>query len=302
MRSPNFFAAAALDRVSHLRADPAWMRGALEAESSLFFPVWRSRNLVVEGEVPHAVALPRAEAQNLLEEAGEIVLLGVANGIAHFAVDLSPIEQPEQLPALAGRGAFADLRNIGALIGRDEGAALAYARGMVHWHQTHRFCGACGTPTETREGGHLRVCSSPGCGASHFPRTDPAVIMLVADGDRCVLGRKAEWAPGMYSTLAGFVEPGESLEDAVRREVREETGLEVADVNYHSSQPWPFPASLMLGFHCRAATDNIHLDTDELEDARWFTRAELKNGAGGMSRPRPISIARRLIDDWIAAG
>jgi NAD+ diphosphatase len=174
---------------------------------------------------------------------------------------------------------------------------------MTHWHATHKYCGSCGAPTESREGGHLRVCTDPDCARAHFPRTDPAVIMLVAKDDRCLLGRKAEWPPGRYSTLAGFVEPGESLEDAVRREVMEETGVVVSDVEYHSSQPWPFPASLMLGFFCRAETEVVQRNDKELEDARWFTREELRNGNGGMGiAPRPISIARRLIDDWLTEG
>ena len=189
------------------------------------------------------------------------------------------------------------------LIDRDEGGALAYARAMTHWHATHLYCGACGAPTESREGGHIRVCTNESCAKHHFPRTDPAVIMLVEKGDRCLLGRKSEWAQGRYSTLAGFVEPGESLEDAVRREVMEETGVVVSDVEYHSSQPWPFPASLMLGFFCKAETEAIHRNDKELEDARWFTREELNAGQGGLGiAPRPISIARRLIDDWLSQG
>ena len=303
MRSPNFFAAATLDRVSHLRADVDWVRERLEHPDSVFFPVWRTRNLVIEGEEPRAARFAGSEARALVEAASEIVLLGLFDGVAHFALDLSHVETPDALPGVAGRGAFIELRNVGPLIDRDEGGALAYARGMTHWHATHRFCGSCGAPTESREGGHIRVCTNPDCARHHFPRTDPAVIMLVAKGESCLLGRKAEWAAGRYSTLAGFVEPGESLEDAVRREVMEETGVVVSDVEYHSSQPWPFPASLMLGFFCRGETDLIQRNDKELEDARWFTREELLNGQGGLGiAPRPISIARRLIDDWLAEG
>jgi len=234
MRSPNFFAAAALDRVTHLRADSDWLSQRLADPRSVFLPVWRTRNLVIEGDTPRAVALTGEEAEALMQAPGEFVLLGITDeGIAHFAFDLSHVEAPDALPLLAGRGAFIELRNVGPLIDRDEGGALAYARGMTHWHATHRFCGTCGAPTEPREGGHLRVCTNADCARHHFPRTDPAVIMLVSRGERCLLGRKAEWAPGRYSTLAGFVEPGESLEDAVRREVMEETGVVVSDVEYH---------------------------------------------------------------------
>jgi NAD+ diphosphatase len=303
MRSPNFFAAASFDRVTHLRADLDWVAARLADPQTAFLPVWRGRNLVIEGEAPRAVRFARAEAAPLIEAGGELVLLGLFDGIAHFAVDLSHLDEPATLAPLSGGASFVELRNVGPLIDRDEGGALAYARAMTHWHATHRFCGSCGAPTESREGGHIRVCSNTGCARVHFPRTDPAVIMLVAKGDRCLLGRKAEWPAGRYSTLAGFVEPGESLEDAVRREVMEETGVVVSDVEYHSSQPWPFPASLMLGFFCRAETETVQRNDKELEDARWFTREELLNGNGGMGiAPRPISIARRLIDDWLAEG
>jgi NAD+ diphosphatase len=171
------------------------------------------------------------------------------------------------------------------------------------WHARHRFCGVCGAPTESVEAGHVRRCTSPACGASHFPRTDPAVIMLVHDGDRALLGRQKIWPPGMYSTLAGFVEPGESLEETVAREVFEESGIRVAEVRYHSSQPWPFPASLMIGFHAAAASREIRMDQSELEDCGWFSRAELRDfGRQGKALPRADSIARRLIEDWLAQG
>ena len=186
------------------------------------------------------------------------------------------------------------------MLPRDEGGLLAYAKGILHWHERHRFCGNCGLPTESREAGHLRVCTDRACGASHFPRTDPAVIMLISDGDRAVLGRKSEWPDGMYSALAGFVEPGESLEEAVAREVKEEVAIDVNNIRYHSSQPWPFPASLMLGFYADAVSGEIAFDPDELEDARWFSRAELKRGEAGLvRRARSDSIARRLINDWV---
>ena len=303
MRSPNFFASVALDRVTHLRADAEWLRAQLEHPETVFLPVWRTRNLVIEGEVPRAVRFTGEAAQPLVEAAAEVVLLGIFSGVPYFAVDLSQHEEPAALPGIAAEGTFVELRNVGPLIDRDEGGTLAYARAMTYWHATHRFCGSCGAATESREGGHIRVCTNADCGRTHFPRTDPAVIMLVEKGGRCLLGRKADWAPGRYSTLAGFVEPGESLEDAVRREVLEETGVVVSDVHYHSSQPWPFPASLMLGFFCKAETELINRNDKELEDARWFSRQELLEGQGGLGiAPRPISIARRLIDDWLNEG
>jgi len=172
---------------------------------------------------------------------------------------------------------------------------------VTHWHSRHRFCGVCGAPTVAQTAGHTRLCTNPDCATVHFPRTDPATIMLVTDGDRCLLGRQKVWIPGMYSTLAGFVEPGESLEQAVAREVREESGIEVDAVRYHSSQPWPFPASLMLGFHAVARSRDLVIDPEELEDGRWFTAREVRNFAAlGLSLPRPDSIARRLVESWLA--
>ncbi|HEY9549977.1 MAG TPA: NAD(+) diphosphatase, partial [Kiloniellaceae bacterium] len=208
-------------------------------------------------------------------------------------------------PLTAGRGSFQDLRAVGPIMRREEGALLAYARGLAHWHSRHGFCGLCGAPTASEKGGHQRRCTSADCNAVHFPRTDPAVIMLVHDGgERCLLGRQAFWTPGMHSTLAGFVEPGESLEEAVAREIWEEVGLKlpVEEVEYHSSQPWPFPSSIMLGFYARADYRQVELGPDELESARWYSRAELRNSPENetFKLPRRDSIARRLIEDWLA--
>jgi NAD+ diphosphatase len=172
---------------------------------------------------------------------------------------------------------------------------------MIHWHRRQRFCGVCGSETLSQSAGHVRACVSASCGATHFPRTDPATIMLVTDGDRCLLGRQPRWPQGMYSTLAGFVEPGESLEDAVIREVKEEAGIIATNVTYNSSQPWPFPSSLMVGFFAEAVTREITVDPDELEDAQWFTSGELRRFADqGKSLPRPDSIARRLVETWLS--
>jgi NAD+ diphosphatase len=174
---------------------------------------------------------------------------------------------------------------------------------MLNWHRRHGFCSVCGAATASREAGHVRRCTDPDCGAHCFPRTDPAVIMLVHDGgDRVVLGRKASMLPGQHSILAGFVEPGESLEDAVRREVFEEVGLELGEVIYHSSQPWPFPANIMLGFTARATTFDLNVDYNELEDgARWFTRDFLRSSPEDESfrLPRRDSISRRLVNEWL---
>ncbi|MGE0120851.1 MAG: NAD(+) diphosphatase [Dongiaceae bacterium] len=308
---PNFYAGAALDRLAQLRRDAAWIAERLADPTTRILPVWRAHNLVIPGSSPGTGSAPGAawlsvvRAQHLLREVREIAFLGFYERVAHFAIEISDLDDPAPVAGLAEAATFADLRAVGPLMDRDQGALLAYARGMMHWHARHRFCGVCGHPTESAEAGHVRRCTSAACGASHFPRTDPAVIMLVHDGgDRVVLGRQKVWPAGMHSVLAGFVEPGESLEDAVRREVAEEVGIAVTDVRYHSSQPWPFPASIMLGFTARAEATDLALAMDELETARWYTRAELLASpeTEAFRLPRRDSIARRLLEDWLAEG
>ncbi len=299
MRPHNFYAAPGFERAGLRRRDTGWIIERFADPASCFVPVWRNQSLVleIEGGEPRAVVLAAAAAAALFAEGvaaeerlgrGDAVFLGVIEERAHFALDLSPFEAPLDLvrsPALAASGVadgavrFTDLRQIGAVLDRSEGALLALARAMLYWHARHRFCGLCGSPTRSEEAGHMRRCAAPQCATMHFPRTDPAVIMLVTDGDRALLGRSRHFPTGMYSTLAGFLEPGESLEDAVAREVREESGIVVGPVFYHSSQPWPFPANIMLGFHAEAATTEITVDYGELADARWFERGWLKSHA-----------------------
>jgi NAD+ diphosphatase len=300
MKEPNFYSAGGLDRAGRFRRDEAWLAEKLADPSTRFIPVWRGENLVIarEGDTPRAALLARDRGAALSSEA---VLLGVNGEAAYFAIDLSALEAPLAAIGDGGGMAFTDLRRVGPLLPRQEGALLAYARGIAYWHSRHRFCGVCGAPTRNEDGGHVRRCTDPACDAQHFPRTDPAVIMLVHDGERCLLGRKEGWPAGMHSTLAGFVEPGESLEEAVAREVFEETGIGVDEIAYHSSQPWPFPASLMLGFHARARSTAINIDAAELEDASWFERSFLlaHRDDAQFRLPRRDSIARRLIEDWL---
>jgi len=302
MVSHNHYADEILDRAAHLRTDENWLTAQFEAGHTLVIPVWRSRNLVTNREQPQGVMLPMTRARDLIDASKATVLLGIRNDIAHFAVDISSLEEHD-VRDLNDGSEFVDLRSVGPIMSRSEASILAYAKGIMYWHARHGFCGSCGSPTEIREAGHLRKCTNPECGVPHFPRTDPAVIMLVAKDDRALLGRKAEWMEGMYSTLAGFVEPGESLEQAVAREVMEEAGVEITNIRYHSSQPWPFPSSLMLGFYADALNEDFHRNDDELEDLQWFTRQELADGGAGIAqRPRSDSIARRLIDEWILQG
>jgi NAD+ diphosphatase len=329
MRSPNYYTAPGFERAGLRRREPHWIRARVLDGASVFVPVWRTHNLVieVEGGEPRAAVLTVEAVGSVLggltdgdvEERfgrGEFVFLGLIDERAHFALDVSAHEEPLDMlrsPALAAAGIaegspaqagvrFADLRQLGGRLERHEGALLALARAMMTWHSRHRFCGLCGAPTRSEEAGHMRRCTDPACHTMHFPRTDPAVIMLVTDGDRALLGRNKNFVPGMYSTLAGFVEPGESLEDAVAREVREETAIEVGAVHYHSSQPWPFPANIMLGFYAEATSSAITVDYGELEDARWFERDWLLSHTDDDSfrLPRLDSIARRLMEDWLA--
>ncbi len=302
MNSQNHYADEVLDRVAQFRRDDAWVTAQYVAEQTMFIPVWRSRSLIEQGAEPRGVMMSIAETRALMETATTTVLLGVRNEVAYFAIDISPMEAQE-VNELRADGEFVDLRSVGAVLDRTEASILAYAKGIMHWHSRHLFCGVCGSPTESQDAGHLRKCLNQNCSAGHFPRTDPAVIMLVQKDDRALLGRKAEWMPGMYSTLAGFVEPGESLEQAVAREVMEESGVEITNIRYHSSQPWPFPSSLMLGFFADAVTEKLIPWDDELEDLQWFTRQDLADGGAGIAqRPRSDSIARRLIDEWIRQG
>ncbi len=308
-----------LDRAASFRRDDGWIAERLSRPETLIVPVWRNRNLI-RGEgtledpdagIPESVFLSGKGAEAVIAQAGFTVFLGLAGGTAYFAADLSDLDE-DASQAIAGRGRFEDLRRVGALMAGPEAAILAYARGLAYWHQRHMFCGVCGHPTESRDGGHVRFCANPEDPHAHFPRTDPAVIMLVSrddpdsGGPACLLGRQNRWPDGMYSTLAGFVEPGETLEEAVAREVREESGITVREVGYRASQPWPFPSSLMLGFRAVAETTDIQIDAKELEDAQWFTPAQVRGFGewatapdGEMRLPRKDSISRWLIEGWL---
>jgi NAD+ diphosphatase len=297
VRRPNAFSGPYLDRAAHLRKDAAFIARALRETSTVVVPVWRSRSLVRRGpagwsaayvEVAHAsiASLPQAE----------LVMLGQFDGRVYFAADV-PGDEP---PPVLDDARFEDLRMIGAQLPEQEAGVLAYARGLLYWRHRHRFCGVCGAPNVCASAGHVMKCSNADCATDHFPRIDPAIIVLVSDGERALLGRQASWPAGRYSTIAGFVEPGESLEDAVAREVLEETGVTVLESDYHSSQPWPFPASLMIGYMARASDEAQPRADEELEDVRWFTRAEIAAGEAGL--PPPQSVSFRLIEDWYDSG
>jgi NAD+ diphosphatase len=296
MQSRNILAGPYLDRAAHLRKDAQWFANALADGRSRALPVWNSRNLIVAGEAPRAALLDLSVIPEQRRNGNDLTLLGRFGDIDVFAYEIEALEPP----ALQSGTRFEDLRLVASLLPAEEAGLLGYARGMVAWRNRHRFCGTCGFPTLAAKGGHVLVCTNPACRHEQFPRIDPAIIVLVSDGERALLGRQAAWPVGRYSTIAGFVEPGESLEDAVVREVLEETGISVDQIEYHSSQPWPFPSSLMLGFTARALNTEIVRRDEELEDAQWFTRADLKSGRPLV--PPSVSISFRLIEHWFDAG
>lgn len=295
------FAGSTLDRCGNARRDPAWFTEA--HEKGRYLVVWESQALVTAEGPSEPRALSSGEAREHLTDETvrrSLVFLGVdGNDTPYFAFDVSHLS--EEPPRVVHDGEFADLRQVAQIVEGEDAARMAYARAMMRWHRQHRFCGACGTENEVRHSGHSMRC--PSCGSDQFPRTDPAVIMLVHDGEgRCLLGRQASWPPGVLSTLAGFVEPGESLEEAVAREVWEETRIEVREARYHSSQPWPFPNSIMLGFHARATFAEPKVDQIELEQAVWLEREQLleMQARREVRFPPPMSIARQLLEAWLA--
>ena len=310
------FGGSGLDRAAEVRGDAAALTRLAQAPASRTILLWRGKVLVL-GEA--ALTVPRLGLEHpvLAEAQGAPILLGREDGAAVFAHDISGwtpegldagalggfVDRSEQVhPALPDGARFVELRAVMTRLDARDAELAATAKALFGWHATHGFCARCGAPSDVTQAGWQRVC--PACKAPHFPRTDPVVIMLITRGNRCLLGRSPGWPEGMFSCLAGFVEPGEPLESAVRREVWEEAGVAVGAVRYLASQPWPFPASLMIGCQGEALTDAITIDPVEIEAARWVTREEILAAMAGESEgllpARKGAIAHFLLRNWLA--
>ncbi|MGE0621716.1 MAG: NAD(+) diphosphatase [Pseudomonadales bacterium] len=311
MSYPHIFSGNTLDRADALRRDETAVADAAAAAESRYLLLWNLNVLVIEDAEAPAVGWLTAADVRRLEIDTPPVLLGLDRGVPHFALDVSALGDPMHELNLGSPWQFADVRAAAARLPIAETGILAQARSQVDWHRRHGFCSVCGERTRQFKGGHVRRCDD--CGAEHFPRTDPVAIMLVVDGDRCLLGQSAGRLArtGLYSALAGFIDQGESIEEAVRREVLEEAGIRVGAVRYHSSQPWPFPSSLMIGCHAVAESLDIRIDTEEMTDVRFFpkdeVRAAMSRVLSGVSAsdpatlrlPGPIAIAHHLIRAWV---
>jgi NAD+ diphosphatase len=318
---PAFSGANGLDRDDPLRRDPQGLKHLRAQPDTRVLPIWRGRVLLSPeglGLLPpdHALFATLAGPEIYLGKLSDGVLGASEAAGAFFARDVSAYEPQESLPeggvsfdatelghpSLPDSHRFTELRGAMARLGPLEAELAATARAMFEWHRSHRFCAVCGAPSDLKDAGWQRRCAT--CGASHFPRTDPAVIMMITKGNRLLLGRSPGWPEGMYSTLAGFMEPGETVEKAVRREVAEETGVQVGAVRFIASQPWPFPSSLMLGCHGEALSEEITVDPTEIEDAMWITRERLLDVVAGrdavISPPRVGAIAGWMMRQWLA--
>jgi NAD+ diphosphatase len=298
------FVANILDRAAHLRGNDDKLLALEGSPTSRAYVVHRD-SLVVKNEGGGSRALLGIDEALKFGANPGTVFLGLRDGAAIFGMGMSG----QAAEKLVGRDdvAVTELRGMAmqGVVPPEQLSAIAMAKSMVNWHQRHGFCANCGARTAMKEGGWKREC--PSCKAEHFPRTDPVVIMLVTSGDKCLLGRAPRFAPGMYSCLAGFVEAAETIEDAVCREVFEEAGIRCTDVAYYMTQPWPYPSSLMIGCTARATNEDIVVDQTELDDARWFSRDEVKlmitrKHPDALAGPHPFAIAHHLLGRWVHGG
>lgn len=302
---PHIFAGNPLDRGDQVRRDEEWLKQRAKDPGSKFLPLADLNVLIANGQgtsAPESLGWLRTNEMDQLGIDGSPVFLGLSNDAAHFVIDISKNENAVKGLSDNGRWRFEDARRATESLSGADAGIVAQARAQVSWHSKNGFCAICGHETLVKRGGQVRQCTK--CETEHYPRTDPVVITVVTDGDRCLLGqsRGRLSRTNTYSALAGFVDQGESIEEAVAREIMEEAGIHVANVRYHSSQPWPFPFSLMIGCHADAASTEIDMDEEEMSDVRWFDRAEVllslegKNDA--LTLPTPIAIAHHLIKSW----
>lgn len=302
----NTFAGNPLNRASERRGDESWLAEKLADAESLAVALWNGKPLVEDilddDGKPSGVQIAylRADlAQDLAGGNERLLFMGLWKDIAVFAVDIDTAADPAEGP-LKGLGRFEELRGAAASMPPADAGILATAKSMFEWRRRHRWCAACGQKTEVSDGGWKRIC--PSCDAEHFPRTDPVVIMLAVHEGKCLLGRQAAWPAGMFSALAGFLEPGETIEEACARELKEEAGLTATAVRYHSSQPWPWPSSLMMGLMADVDSADAAPDQTELEEVRWFSKEEaaqlIKGELEGVFAPPPLAIAHQLIKSW----
>ncbi len=302
----NTFAGSPVNRMGNERRNRDWLRQKMDDPNTGFLPLWQLRALMMPGENLRISWCQKQEVMPFIMAGATVVFLGQINGIPHFTVDVSASSDQKANAPLQDYGKWIDVRSAAASCSGPDAAILAQSRSMLDWHARHGFCSVCGQPSHLGEGGYSRKCTDDDCAAMHFPRTDPVTIMLVLDDeDNCLLGRQKFFAPNSYSALAGFMEPGETVEETVRREVFEEVGIRVGGVRYIFSQPWPFPSSLMMGCFAQAETSEIDLDPDELEEARWFTRPQIREMVGNwedqskLRMPAPLAIAHQLAAAWL---
>ncbi len=296
----NVFTCCDLDREVDARKDPPRI-AAYQRQAAARYLLFSGDQYLAYAEAPCApVMVSNAQLAQLCSP-NQAIYLGSRAAYQVFATQVN--DQNLSLEYFAEPVQFAGLREYGALLSIEDATLIAYGKAMIHWHQAHQFCGVCGAVTQMAQSGHARKCLNASCAVSHFPRIDPAIIVQVTYKDKCLFGRQAKWLPHRYSVIAGFVEPGESVEQAVVREVHEETNIRLSRVHYHSSQPWPFPGSIMLGFTASAASFEIELNDQELQDAQWRSAAEVAAGLhdGTFLLPPKLSIAYRLIEDWFNA-
>jgi len=288
-----FFSGNYIDRLGEIRNDSETLNAALMSPMARFLPIFRERCLI-QGD--YAAMLTRDEVRPRIGDLSNAIFLGRLAEKYIFAVDWETGDDP----GFGDKRTLAGLRELTGQLAESEAALLAYAKAMVGWQRRHRHCGLCGSICKPEDGGFVMQCSLSTCGHRSFPRLDPAIIVLVHADDRCLLGRQTRWPDGRFSTIAGFVEPGESLEDSVRREVHEETNIRVGRCRYMASQPWPFPAALMIGFLAEGISGEIRLNDGELAEARWLTRNEIATGS--VILPPRVSIAYRLLETWFNEG